>query len=764
MKSNSLEDVSSSSDSSSESKEEVVSTLIVRYQDYDGTELAVYAVEPGDPMPEYAGDTPYRPIDASFFYIFSGWSSMVYGPSEIVYTATYEARNYTNTDNFYWGFTDTTYSKVTLAGFSDPGRQYEDIYIPDEILYEGKSYPVAYIESFAVDTHYAKRIRLGKYVEDVGPLFISNCLSTSIEYIDVDPENPYLCSIDGILYTKDKKELIKAPLELTMETLLLPDEDETLRDMSLQETFGIRNFETTAKSQLKTIGMQAFSGSRIQNVHLPNGLKRIALRAFWLNDFIQTLTIPGTVEFDNEEDAIQFASMSQLNTLTFEEGITSLPASVCTGNPNLSAINLPSTLKSIGNFAFWQSPRLYSIDLPSGLTSIGDSAFYDTGLSSITVDQIAEHTGFNLPSGVTEIADWAFASTSLSGTVYIPAQVTSIGHYSFLNNPYLSDYEVSSSSKSFASVGGVLYNKDVTKLILTPNALAGTFTLPDTVTELDDLAFSNNKNVTKFNAGKGLLKIGDGAFSSSVMTEINLNEGLKEIGDNAFSNTKSLESLSFPSTCESLGNSAFLFSDIKEVSSWGGIKKIEDYAFYSASSFESLDMSDSCVEELGDFLFSGCPVKEVIGGPALKTISSYSIYAGENISKVDLGATQLEILPNNFIYYVSDQLDTLVLPKTLQKLEHNALSHSSYDATASFTKLKNIQYTGTVEEWNALMANSKLTATELSEFYDGQQWYGSSRDYIRSVTVNYGTADAATYAIDLQANAGLIEDGATPIE
>ena len=65
---------------------------------------------------------------------------------------------------------------------------------------------------------------------------------------------------------------------------------------------------------------------------------------------------------------------------------------------NITTLELPSTIVSIGGSAFEHCDNLTSIVLPSGLVEIGENAFREcTSLSSIEI-----------PSGVTEIGAYAF--------------------------------------------------------------------------------------------------------------------------------------------------------------------------------------------------------------------------------------------------------------------------------------------------------------------------------------------------------------------
>ena len=83
---------------------------------------------------------------------------------------------------------------------------------------------------------------------------------------------------------------------------------------------------------------------------------------------------------------------------------------------NLTKINIPKGVTSIGNYAFGYCSNLTSVIMPDGMTSIGQSAFSNcTSLTSI-----------NIPDGVTSIGIWAFNNCSSLKDVTIPGSVTRI--------------------------------------------------------------------------------------------------------------------------------------------------------------------------------------------------------------------------------------------------------------------------------------------------------------------------------------------------
>lgn len=166
-------------------------------------------------------------------------------------------------------------------------------------------------------------------------------------------------------------------------------------------------------STLKEIGADAFDGTDLVDVTLPDGLTTIGRWAFAQSDIIETVTIPASVSMigegafcgDTGLRSIQVASgnknfisrdgvlfSSDMKTLIlYPEGKT---------GPSYS---VPDGVTKINDYAFWQDTNargvLNKVNFPDTLKSIGEFAFYDVNLSDV-----------DIPQSVTEIGQNAFAS------------------------------------------------------------------------------------------------------------------------------------------------------------------------------------------------------------------------------------------------------------------------------------------------------------------------------------------------------------------
>ena len=108
--------------------------------------------------------------------------------------------------------------------------------------------------------------------------------------------------------------------------------------------------------------------------------------------------------------------------LTVEEGTTAIPEFAFRQNNLFLTVVLPTTLETIGRFAFDET-SLTEVSLPDSLITIEQGAFRQSDLTELVV-----------PDSVVSIGASAFDNTDLAA-VRLPESLTSIGDYAFYNTP-----------------------------------------------------------------------------------------------------------------------------------------------------------------------------------------------------------------------------------------------------------------------------------------------------------------------------------------
>jgi hypothetical protein len=201
-----------------------------------------------------------------------------------------------------------------------------------------------------------------------------------------------------------------------------------------------------------------------------------------------------------------------------------------------------SLLKTIGVYAFYLCAKLISVVIPNSVTEIGTDAFREC--SSMTYVNLSNA---NL---LDTIGDRAFYLCVKLEEVYIPDSVTSIGQSAFYSCSSLTSITVGSGNQKYSSDdNGVLFNKDKTLLIQYPiGNSASSYTIPSTVTEIGEDAFSSCAKLTSvdFSNATQLETIRNGAFYKCVdLTSVVIPNSVTSIEAFAFTMCYKLKMVTF---------------------------------------------------------------------------------------------------------------------------------------------------------------------------------------------------------------------------
>jgi hypothetical protein len=189
--------------------------------------------------------------------------------------------------------------------------------------------------------------------------------------------------------------------------------------------------EITLNLGLGYIGDTAFQGTSIQIINIPESASEISNAPFADCDNLRTVIFNRDVvqidEFEVDEkgkfsynivrdnsDRILCLARN-LRQAIFNEGVTKINAKLFVSNKNLTSVSLPSTLKTIEDYAFYGT-NLSNVKLPEGLESIGDYAFASTNLVNVTI-----------PNSVTVIGENAFDNEKEwdeATLKYVPRDIT----------------------------------------------------------------------------------------------------------------------------------------------------------------------------------------------------------------------------------------------------------------------------------------------------------------------------------------------------
>jgi len=282
----------------------------------------------------------------------------------------------------------------------------------------------------------------------------------------------------------------------------------------------------------------------------------------------------------------------------------------------------------------------------------------------------------------------AFIGLEAISKIVLPAELEWIDSHAMIYCHSLKELVISPMNKKFCSVGGVLYNKNMSRLVAFPQAKDDdVFVMPESVTEISDYAFYNN-SLGGIQFGHNITEVGFAAFMKSRrLAEIFLYGRIEHIGARAFGRCEKLTSVTC-NECEfKLGISDFCFFDcssLQFVVLPESLKYIGSGAFRRCKSLERISLPRLGIGVPSD-AFDGCLALQMITVTE-KSAKYYSVdgvlYDGEanrivrcpegfsNSKKLYIQCGVEEIGPGAFAG--CRELKSICIPKTVVRICNGA--------------------------------------------------------------------------------------------
>ena len=504
-------------------------------------------------------------------------------------------------------------------------------------LVKDKNMPVSKIAQFCFNCdEKVEKIYIGKDVKEIDGKAFFTC--RALKQIIVDEENEYYCDIDGVLYNKDKTEIICYPMNYPQYLREKYGYNDTIwadaeNNLEFRARYEADVLTYVLPATVETIGELCFFDVQIAALYMPEGLKRIetmsVFKCWWLTDIYSYESSTAG------EDETGFSAISKLNGIyrSLPEGLEYIGSDAMSYNRACNHLRIPSSVTYIGHHAFWDTvykrddggfdgnEKIYISMTEEEFEKVetGDQWIpqYDSGLFNKKVELVFEaekvtdelvsytekedgtfeissfinrekvkefRTDSDETKTVTSIARHPFKWDTYVETVYIGKDVTELRGEAFCNLRALKKFVVDEDNENYCDIDGVLYTKDKTTLLCYPQAYEGskTFVVPSTVTTISRSAFSDCELETIY-LPEGLKTIETLAFLKAVeLKEIYSYKSEKKI-------TKSDESVisnlgkvypSLPEGLEFIGVDAFNYAaNLTYLYIPSSIKTIDGYSF-----------------------------------------------------------------------------------------------------------------------------------------------------------------------------------------
>ena len=357
-----------------------------------------------------------------------------------------------------------------------------------------------------------------------------------------------------------------------------------------------------------------------------------------------TLTVSGNGAMADFEEAPQWLSYN-FSKLVVGDGIISIGAEAFLGATALEAVELASTVESIGQRAFYGCRNLNEINF-SNISSVGSMAFYGClALKEIRIsDAVTVIEDYALGYYCNEELDDEFAK--IDGVTIFAKENTTAQKYadeneiSFIN---LSDY-----TEFFEYI--LSEESDIT-------GEAQAF-----LTAYKGCPYSTDIIIPEEIDGYKVTFLGENLFSGSDVTSVYIPATVKNIFHSAFSNAGDLEEI----FCEEGG---------RYTSVDGCLYNEEGYILYKVPEAKTeINQYSENIRSIYENAFTNSSVKEVVLPETVVNIREYS-FAFSCLERI--------VIPENvsliceFAFYGSENLKEVILPDTIEEISANAFGHCS---------------------------------------------------------------------------------------
>ena len=277
----------------------------------------------------------------------------------------------------------------------------------------------------------------------------------------------------------------------------------------------------------------------------------------------------------------------------------------------------------------------------AGCSSLKNIVLPNTGVETIEYCVFAECTGLTdvnfLPKSVKTIRHKVFYGCTALTNIVIPSSVKDIDHDAFNGCPALTNINVERGNLAYASIDGVLLDKDGV-LRQYPIGRKGPFAIPPYATSIGGEAFYGCTGLTSVSIPSSVELIWSSAFEGCTgLTSVSIPSSVRVIGGRAFKGCTSLTSVSIPSSVKHIDDDTFSgCTGLTSVPIPSSVTRIGHRAFYNCTGLTSFSIPSS-VTNIGYNVFEGCT------GLTSVSIPSSVMYINKDTFKGCTGLTSVSI-------------------------------------------------------------------------------------------------------------------------
>lgn len=496
--------------------------------------------------------------------------------------------------------------------------------------------------------------------------------------ITVADDNPDFSSEDGVLFNKNKTQLIQYPIGNERNSYDIPKSVTEICNSAFAYCEYLK--KVTIPEGVKKIDYQAFAYcSYLTDINIPKSVTEIASGAFLENGYYKDENNWENKALYNGNFLLRAEYTSISGNYKIREGTRVIADDVLSYCDFLTGITLPDSVVYIGKDAFSYCENLKEITIPHSVTDIGDSTFSCCyRLENITVGSGLKNMGKDVFRFCLE----------------------------------LSNIEIDKDNPYFSSAEGVLFNKDKTKLLLYPQGHKRTsYSIPKGVKSVGEMAFYHCNNLKEITIPDSVTDIESWAFSQNkALKEIVIPNSVKNIGDSLFDECYGLENATISANIKSIGYETFrCCTSLKSITFPNTVTEIGKGAFRNCNSLKNIVIPNSVIK-IGENAFSETGYyndtanweKEVL------YIGNHLIKAKNNIAGDYRVKEGTKVIADR-AFYSCNKLTGITIPKSVISIGDGAFEECDI--------LKNIHYEGKEVKWNKFADDEEKEAEKTATVY-----------------------------------------------
>lgn len=279
----------------------------------------------------------------------------------------------------------------------------------------------------------------------------------------VDPSNTNFAVVAGVLFDKNQNTIVQYPTGKSgiytvpssvtkigncafytcnkLTGINLPSGLTTIGNNGFESCSGLTSI--AIPNTVNTFGNYAFySCTRLTSFKIPNELTSLGFYAFSYCNLLTAFTVEVSnpsysvingVLFNKDQSTLILYPVGKQGAYTIPSATTTIATSAFYRSTQLTSVNIPGTVTSIGSYAFTYCSNLteFITDTNNSNYSVVDGVLFDKNRTTLILYPAGKIGDYSIPNSVQTIGNYAFSSSAKMTSINIPNSVSTIGNYAF---------------------------------------------------------------------------------------------------------------------------------------------------------------------------------------------------------------------------------------------------------------------------------------------------------------------------------------------